>query len=260
LEEKRKYQRMDVQYDVFLTRKGQSTMSKARDVSTHGVGLYVNEAAEPGEAVELTIVVPAARLNLKLDGTVRHCAENPDPEIPLPFITGIEFSENKLENMEFLDLKEELFRYQASHTVAIDAPAHRCYEFICDFERYPQWAGVLKKAKVEERYPDGRARRVEFELDAYIRKIIYILDYFYDDDGRCLSWLNAGGDMVSVTGRYFFKPISENQASSNYELEVAFDFFMPNSIIHNRLVRYFSSVVMRKTMKGFKKFVEKGGR
>ena len=252
---------MQAQYEVFLVRGGQTTMAKARDVSMQGIGLYVKEAAEQGELVEFTIVIPSAKMNLSLNGTVRHCAPNPDPEqISLPFILGIEFGENKLEDLEFLDLQDKLLRYQASHSVAINAPALKCYEYICDFEKYPQWAGVLKKTEVLERYPDGRARRVEFELDAYIRKINYILDYFYDDAGLCLSWVNAGGDMVSVTGRYFFKPISENQASSNYDLEVAFDFFMPNSIIHNRLVHYFSRVVMRKAMKEFKSFVERGAR
>ena len=82
-----------------------------------------------------------------------------------------------------------------------------------------------------------------------------MLDYAYDDAGLCLSWTSAGGDLLSIDGRYFFKPLGENQAMSTYELDASLDFFLPN-----RIIQYFSRVAMRKTMKEFKSFVEKNVR
>lgn len=103
-----------------------------------------------------------------------------------------------------------------------------------------------------ERYPDGRARRVEFMVNVFIRKVRYVLDYTYDDENSCLSWVSSGGDFLNIIGSYFFKRLGENETSSTYELEVSIDFYMPN-----RIVRYFSGIAMRKTMKEFKTFVER---
>jgi uncharacterized membrane protein len=253
--EKRKHHRMAVDYEVFIRHPGGTSLARARDISTQGIGLYATGPLNNGDLVDLTIVLPKGAMNLSVKGAVRYCMENTAPGAgPHRYLAGIEFTEDTKDEVSIMDIQGDVMSYQASHSVSINAPADKCYELICDFERYPQWAGVLKGVRVEDAHPDGRARRVEFEVDVYIRKVRYVLDYSYDDENLCLSWVSAGGDFVSITGRYFFKPLGENKASSTYEATAAFEFFLPN-----RIVRYFSRVAMRKTMKEFKSFVEKGG-
>jgi len=250
--EKRKHPRMPAGYELFATCEGQTFMTRSRDVSPQGIGIYCNESLAAGSVNKMTLLLPDRALSLELWGVVCHCVQNPDyPSIPFSFLAGIKFNEESLEGIPFLQIQGEVMRYAASHSVLIEASARDCYQFLCDFERYPEWAKILEQVQVRDRYPDGRPRRVEFVANAYLRKVRYVLDYAYDDPKYCLSWVNSGGDFLSITGRYFFLSQRESATASTYELSVTANFPLPK-----RIIRYFSSIAMRKTMKDFKHYVE----
>lgn len=254
--EKRKHSRMDVGYEVFITHKGRTSMARSRDISVRGVGLLLSEPVEAGESVDLTIVPPQGMLNISLTGTVCYCRENPGKKDGQhAFLAGIEFSEETRGDIPFMDIQGDVMHYTASHSVSIETDAKECYRLLGEFERYPEWAGVMKSARVLESYPDGRGRKVEFSVDVFLGTVRYILDYSFDDDNLCLSWVSAGGDLLSVTGRYYFKPLGKKETASFYELDASLDLPFPN-----RVAQYFSRVVMRKTMKEFKAFAEKNAR
>jgi len=251
--DKRKHPRMQVDYEVFSSCQGQTFISRTRDVSPQGIGLYAREPLAPGSPSKLTVILPERALSLELWGTVCHCSKNPDQSRqPFPFLAGIELSPESKEDFPFLQIQGQILHYAAAHSLTIEAPRQDCYRLICDFERYPVWEKTLEQAKVLDRYPDGRGRRVEFVVNAYFRKARYLLEYSYHDSSYCLSWISAGGDIRSISGRYFFQPLGENRSSATYELDVTVDFPLPN-----RIIRYFASFVMRRSMKNLKAYVEK---
>ena len=250
--EKRKHPRMPADYELFATCGGQTFMTRCRDISPQGIGIYCQESLAAGATNKMTLLLPDRALSLELWGVVCHCGQNPDyPRVPFPYLAGIKFGEESVEEIPFLQIQGEVMRYAASHSVSIAASARDCYQCLCDFERYPEWAKILEQARVQDRYPEGRPRRVEFVANAYLRKVRYVLDYTYDDPNHCLSWVNAGGDFLNITGRYFFSPQKSGGTASTYELSLAANFPLPK-----RILRYFSSIAMRKTMKDFKHYLE----
>lgn len=250
--EKRRHPRIPANYELFATCAGQTFMSRSRDISPQGIGIYCPESLAAGATNKLSVLLPDRALSLELMGVVCHCVRNPDyPQVPFPYLAGIKFGEESAEEIPFLQIQGDIMRYAASHSVLIEASPAECYQNLCDFERYPEWTRILEQARILDRYPDGRARRVEFIANAYLRKVRYVLDYSYDDQNHCLSWVNAGGDFLSITGRYFFVAQKTGGTASTYELSVAANFPLPK-----RIIRYFSTMAMRKAMKDFKHYVE----
>lgn len=251
--EKRKIPRMAANYEVFVNFAGRTSVARSRDISVYGIGVYLNEQLRPGEQAEVTVILPEGTLHLALKGMVIYCVTNPDPSLkPYPFLVGVQFTEESGEAVNFILGRGEISQHRVSHTLSINAEIGLCYRAICDFLNYPKWVRMMEEVKILERYPDGRGKRVEFLLNIFLRKVRYVLDYFYDDSGHTLSWLSAGGDVVSIKGRYSFRSVGEKITSATYDLDIMWDFPVPN-----RMKQYFSGIFMRKSMKDFKNFVEK---
>lgn len=123
---------------------------------------------------------------------------------------------------------------------------------ISDFERYPEWAGVVTGVRLLTRDPAGRGRQVEFENNFFFAKLHYTNEYSYDDQALCLSWQNRGGDLLANLGRWTFKPQSSGATSATFEITIGLNF-----PVSERLMNYLSHIVMRKTMRDFKNYVEK---
>lgn len=88
------------------------------------------------------------------------------------------------------------------------APVEVCFAVLTDFDAYPQWSSPIRSARVLERYPDGLARRVAFELDMTIRTVRYTLEYTWTPPhgGR---WRMTEGDVASIEGAYEFTPSAD---------------------------------------------------
>ena len=78
---------------------------------------------------------------------------------------------------------------------------------IADFDAYPRWATGVRSARITEAGPDGRARRVRFDLDAGIIKDSYELVYEWDALTLVRWELSGPASMISqMSGGYRLAP------------------------------------------------------
>lgn len=253
--EKRNHVRLPVEYKFAATSEGRILSGPVRDISPYGIGIFHESELKYESPVELKIYIPDMTINIDTKGEVRHCSANPVISEQLPKnLIGIKFTEGPLENFADADTRKETSRHTPRHSIAIDADPQACYKLLSDFNSYPEWASGIDEARVLESHPDGRAKRVEFVHDFYLRKVNYILNYEYNDENNILSWVSSGGDkdIVKITGCYTFAPRPNGTSVATYELDVTISVF-PSK----RLVHYVTQILMRKEMKNFKKFVEK---
>lgn len=108
-----------------------------------------------------------------------------------------------------------------SDSIDIDAPQERVLEVVLDVEAYPDWMPAFKKAKVTQRDSEGRPAKAEFEVDAMIRKLAYVLEYSYPPDG--VAWKMVKGDPKKIDGSYVLEDRSgATKVTYNYEIDAGF--------------------------------------
>lgn len=120
---------------------------------------------------------------------------------------------------------------EASHSVVINAPADICYEAICDFESYPEWQKVIREVNVWSHYDDGRPKVVEYIIGVFFKTVRYVIDYTYNDQEPSLHWTYVEGDIVDVTGHYFFDVIDNDVTKATYQLNLVFGMFIPQKVM-----------------------------
>jgi ribosome-associated toxin RatA of RatAB toxin-antitoxin module len=109
---------------------------------------------------------------------------------------------------------------QATEQMEVGAPPARCWEVLLDFERYPEWAGDLKRVEVLERDGAGRGTRVAFRAAAMGRSTNYTLAYDYSDEPRVLAGVLERGDLMrKLDGSYVFEPVDDDRTHVTYHLE-----------------------------------------
>jgi len=112
--------------------------------------------------------------------------------------------------------------YAQTYETRIAATPDDCFAVVTDFESYPSWSSPIRSCAVLERYPDGRAKRVAFDLDMTIKVIHYVLEYTYTPP-REARWRLVEGDLSSVEGTYRFEPDgSGTRAECTQALELGF--------------------------------------
>jgi hypothetical protein len=118
---------------------------------------------------------------------------------------------------------------EQSFAAEIDAGIDDCCAVLLDFEHYPQWSGPTTEAKVVDRHPDGRARRVEMVLDMKIRSVRYVLEYDYDLP-REARWHLVEGDVSGVAGSYVFEAIDDDHTRATCRQAVDLGFWVPGPL------------------------------
>jgi hypothetical protein len=110
----------------------------------------------------------------------------------------------------------------STQSIVIGAPPARVAEVICDFGRYPEWAGAVKVAEVVEEYEDGYASKVHFVLDAGVVADDYTLAYEYAEDISRIEWhLVAPSKMQRAqSGSYDIVDNGDGTSTVTYTLEV----------------------------------------
>lgn len=110
----------------------------------------------------------------------------------------------------------------STQSIVVDAPSARVAAVICDFERYPEWAGAVKRAEVLEEYEDGYASQVRFTLDAGVLTDEYTLAYEYAEDISRIEWhLVAPSRMQRAqSGSYDVADNGDGTSTVTYTLEV----------------------------------------
>jgi hypothetical protein len=91
-------------------------------------------------------------------------------------------------------------------SIVIAAAPGAVLDVIADFDRYPEWAGEVKKVAVISEDGDGWADQVEFTLSAGAIKDTYVLEYDWDiaEDGTgVVSWTLVSAQVLkAMNGSY----------------------------------------------------------
>ncbi|MDF8265790.1 SRPBCC family protein [Luteipulveratus flavus] len=109
-------------------------------------------------------------------------------------------------------------------SIDVSAAPETVLDVIADFERYPDWAGQVKSAKVLVEDTDGWADEVEFVLDAGVIKDTYTLGYTWevDEDGTgTVSWTLVKATLLkALDGAYTLTSDGSGGTRVGYELAV----------------------------------------
>ncbi|MGI8435150.1 MAG: SRPBCC family protein [Nocardioidaceae bacterium] len=140
----------------------------------------------------------------------------------------------------------------ASSLVVASAPG-RVMKVIADFDNYPGWAKGVRSAKILSHHTDGRAREVEFVLDAAPIKDEYVLSYEWEGDERVAWSLVRATMLTSMQGSYTLASLG-NSTEVTYQLAVEVSIPMIGL-----LKRKAEKVVIDTALRGLKRRVETGG-
>ncbi|HNP58307.1 MAG TPA: SRPBCC family protein [Gordonia sp. (in: high G+C Gram-positive bacteria)] len=112
----------------------------------------------------------------------------------------------------------------ADHTaqsIVISADPDVIMAVIADFDHYPDWVSAAREARIIETRPDGRAAKVQFELDAGVLKDTYVLEYDWAEDGLSVGWDLVSSDLQQQQrGRYTLVAQAPGSTKVAYELMV----------------------------------------
>jgi hypothetical protein len=139
---------------------------------------------------------------------------------------------------------------RTTSSIVIAADPAAIMEVIADFPAYPEWAGQVKSAEVQETGADGRPARVRFVLDAGVISDEYALGYEWAADS--VGWrIVEPGKMVSgLTGSYRLTPVADG---TEVVYELAVDLKMP---MIGMIKRKAEKVIIDTALRGLKKRVE----
>lgn len=112
--------------------------------------------------------------------------------------------------------------YAQTYQTSIAASPEDCFAVVADFERYPEWSSPIRSCTVLDRHPDGRARRVAFDLDMTIKVIHYVLEYTYEPPTE-VRWKLVEGDVSAIDGSYRFDADGPHtRATCTQAIEIGF--------------------------------------
>jgi ribosome-associated toxin RatA of RatAB toxin-antitoxin module len=139
--------------------------------------------------------------------------------------------------------------YGECRTEEIDAPPQACFDALTDFEALPSWQGAVKSARVLERDAAGRARIVEFEVDAKVRRVRYRLRQVYDEPTRIGSEY-LGGDFRDFAGEWRFVALDGGRTRAELDLRIDPGRFVPGPVR-----TAIADAVMRRSLADLKRHV-----
>ena len=101
------------------------------------------------------------------------------------------------------------------------------FSVAADLAGYPSWATGVNDVEILERDELGRARRARFEIEGFIKRIRYELEYEYEPPRRILWRAIPGPDIRDMEGSYTFTPIDPEGTEIVYALRVEPAFTVP---------------------------------
>jgi ribosome-associated toxin RatA of RatAB toxin-antitoxin module len=142
---------------------------------------------------------------------------------------------------------------QTSSTISIAATPEQIMSVIADFPAYPQWAQGMRRAEVQETFPDGRAKDVLFEIAEGPIKDVYTLTYTWHGD-ESVDWTLVEAKMLKkLNGTYALTPRGA-ATEVTYRLEAELSIPMIGM-----LRRKAEKVIIDSALKGLKRRVESLG-
>jgi ribosome-associated toxin RatA of RatAB toxin-antitoxin module len=141
--------------------------------------------------------------------------------------------------------------YGECQSTEIAAPPQACFDALTDFERLPEWQGAVKAVTVLERDERGRAKVVEYEVDARVRSVRYRLRQVYDEPHRLASEY-LGGDFRDFCGEWRFEPVGADH--THVELDLNID---PGRFVPGFVRSAIADAVMRRALRDLKTHLER---
>ena len=148
-------------------------------------------------------------------------------------------------------------------SILIAAAPGAILDVIADFDRYPEWAGEVKKLAVISEDGDGWADQVEFTLSAGAIKDTYVLEYDWDvaaNGTGVVSWhLVSGQVLKAMNGSYTLEDVTlpdatpEDCVSTAVTYRLSVDVKIP---MLGMLKRKAEKVIIDTALKELKKRVE----
>jgi uncharacterized membrane protein len=110
----------------------------------------------------------------------------------------------------------------STKSIVIAAPPEQVAAVICEFARYPEWAGAVKTVAVLEEYEDGYASQVRFVVDAGVASDEYTLGYEYAEDLSRIEWhlVEPSKMQRSQQGSYDLVDNGDGSTTVTYTLSV----------------------------------------
>lgn len=138
--------------------------------------------------------------------------------------------------------------YSNRGSIHVDADPQTCFDALMDIESIPQWQGSVRSATVIERNDDGRARVVEYVVDARFTTVRYRIELLYEEPTRIASRYLEGG-VQDLSGEWRLQGASGG--GTDVELELAID---PGRAIPRPLRSMLAAVVLRGALKDLQRY------
>jgi ribosome-associated toxin RatA of RatAB toxin-antitoxin module len=125
------------------------------------------------------------------------------------------------------------------------------FSIAADLAAYPEWVSGVRAVEVLAVDAAGRPSRARFEIDGFIRRISYELEYTYDPPRR-LEWKAVpGADIKAMDGYYEFEPLESGGTQIVYALRVETAFVVPGF-----LRRQAEKEIVKRAVRGLKRYAE----
>lgn len=129
---------------------------------------------------------------------------------------------------------------EVSTTLGVGASA--AYEIFADTIEIPRWLPLIQKARVVDRYPDGRARRVSFTRKLERGSLGYTLEYEYTPATYTVTWEAPSDATMVLSGEARFVPLSPRACMMLYR--VVIDLPIVDDLISDELDGHPASLVV----------------
>jgi ribosome-associated toxin RatA of RatAB toxin-antitoxin module len=141
--------------------------------------------------------------------------------------------------------------YEGSHRTVLPSEPGRAFDVMTDYERLPEWQGPLKRCEVLDRYPDGLARDVEYEVDVKLRTVTYRLRHSYDRPNRIGSEY-LEGDFACFEGDWLFERNGDDRTEARLSLRIDPGFPVPG-----RVAKMLNRRVLKSSVEDLRKRLER---
>lgn len=138
----------------------------------------------------------------------------------------------------------------AERQIEIEASPQECFDALLEYESFPDWQRAVKATEVLSRHKDGKAKEVEFEIDAKVKTIHYTLEYSYEEP-HMVTWRYVEGDVKDVDGELILEDRGDGTTLATYALRIDPGVWMPG-----RLANLLNEQVMQGVMDDLKRRVE----
>ena len=125
------------------------------------------------------------------------------------------------------------------------------FEVAADLAAYPEWAQGVTQVTITEEFEDGLAATAAFEVEAFVKRIRYELEYGYEAPHKITWKAIPGADIKDMEGYYEFTPLEGGGTEIVYALRVE-----PSFVVPGFLRRQAERQIIGSALRGLKKVAE----